>query len=87
MTNERLNREQLEMLLVLNYDTNRQKIFTITERCNIHQVINGRKTLSKELQRTIKDLLLKLKINNYKRIFTYYQENKITTEKELIISK
>ncbi|MDM1138875.1 MULTISPECIES: hypothetical protein [Empedobacter] len=85
MTEIKFTIEQL--LLTLNYDTNKNKVFTLTERCEIHQVINGRKTLSKELQRTIKDLLLKLRINNYKRIFTYYQENKITTEKELIISK
>lgn len=85
MTEIKFTTEQL--LLALNYDTHKQQVFTLTERCEIHQVINGRKTLSKELQRTIKDLLLKLRINNYKRIFTYYQENKITTEKELIISK
>lgn len=85
MTDIKFTNEQL--LLVLNYDTNRQQVFTITERCSIHQVINGRAELSKSLYRTIKELLLKLKVINYKKIFAYWQENKTTTEKELIIEK
>ncbi|MGV0830729.1 hypothetical protein ACTS9D_00720 [Empedobacter brevis] len=76
-----------QLLLVLNYDTNRNQVFTLTERCEIHQVINGRIQLSKSLHRTIKELLLKLKINNYKKVFAYWQENKETTIKELIIEK
>ena len=85
MTDMKFTTEQL--LLALNYDTHKQQVFTLTERCEIHKVINGRTDLSKSLYRTIKELLLKLKVNNYKRIFAYWQENQITTEKELVIEK
>jgi len=81
----KFNQEQL--LLVLNYDTHGQRVLTLTERCEIHKVINGRIEFSKPLYRTIKELLLKLKINNYVRVFAYWQENSETTEKELIITK
>jgi len=76
-----------QLLLVLNYDTYQLKVLTLTERCEIHQVINGRIDLSKALYRTIKELLLKLKINNYVRVFAYWQENNETIERELIITK
>lgn len=85
MTEIKFTIEQL--LLALNYDTHKQQVFTLTERCEIHQVINGRIQISKPLHRTIRELLLKIKANNYKRIFAYWQENKTTTEKELIIEK
>lgn len=76
-----------QFLLVLNYDTNVQSVFTLTERCEIHRTINGRNELSKSLYRTIKELLLKLKINNYKKIFAYWKEDSVTTIKQLIIEK
>lgn len=74
-----------QLLLVLNYDTYQQNVLTLTERCEIHKVINGREILSKPLYRTIKELLLKLKINNYVKVSAYWQENAETTLKELII--
>ena len=75
MTNERLNREQLEMLLVLNYDTNAQEVLTLTERCSIHKAIHRGADLERSTRTKIKALILKIKVNNYKPKFFNWVEN------------
>lgn len=83
MTDIKFTTDQL--LLILNYDTYQQRLLTLTERCEIHRTINGRESLSRPLYRTIKELLLKIKINNYVKVSARWQENAETTLKELII--
>ena len=75
MTNERLNREQLEMLMVLNYDTNAQEVLTLTERCEIHKAIHRGADLERSTRTKIKALILKIKVNNYKPKFFNWVEN------------
>ncbi|MGL5236328.1 MAG: hypothetical protein ACRC8Z_16525 [Empedobacter falsenii] len=77
MTNEKLNREQLQMLLVLNYDTNAKEVLTLTERCLIHKAIHRNDTyqLDRSVKNKVNEVLLKIKVNNYKPIFFEWLEN------------
>ncbi|WP_312207722.1 hypothetical protein [Empedobacter sp.] len=73
MTDIKFTNEQL--LLVLNYDTNSKEVLTLTERCNIHKAIHRGSELDRSLRTKIKELLLKIKVNNYKPKFFNWVEN------------
>ena len=77
MMNEKLNREQLQMLLVLNYDTNAKEVLTLSERCLIHKAIhrNDSYQLDRSVKNKVNEVLLKIKVNNYKPKFFNWIEN------------
>ncbi len=73
MTDIKFTNEQL--LLLLNYDTNSKEVLTLTERCSIHKAIHRGADLERSLRTKIKELLLKIKVNNYKPKFFNWIEN------------
>lgn len=73
MTDIKFTNDQL--LLILNYDTNAKEVLTLTERCSIHKAIHRGAGLERSLRTKIKELLLKIKVNNYKPKFFNWIEN------------
>lgn len=63
-----------QLLLTLNYDTNVRQVFSLYERCLIHKAIHRDQVLPTDLFLKVKDLLLKLKVQNYKpKHFTWVE--------------
>lgn len=78
--------EQLKLLLILNFDTNKKQGLTLSQRCEIHQIIADRKKIEQStLIKKIDELYLKIKAQNYKPVFYKWIENKNTASLEIEI--
>ncbi|WP_333662259.1 hypothetical protein [Chishuiella changwenlii] len=75
--------DQWKLLLILNFDTNKNQGLTLSERCEIHQIITGKINLEESsVTKRIDELYLKIKAQNYKPTFYKWFENKETAKLE-----